>query len=171
MYLTLHQTTTARIAEALSEFKTSRAPFFPQGSKLAWGRINYTVLSDVFVCNECSGEIVLWEVVVDLQKKEVHERFPCPHCQAYLTKHSMSRAWQSSFDKATNQIVRQAKQVPVLINYTVANKRLGKIPDEFDLSLIRSIEALNIPFWFPADRMPEDDESRRNDNAGLTHRD
>ncbi len=169
MYLTLHQPSPAQIAEAISEFKTSRAPFFSQESKLAWGRINYTVLSDVFVCNECSGEIVLWEVVVDLQKKEVHERFPCPHCQAYLTKHSMSRAWQSSFDKATNQIVRQAKQVPVLINYTVANKRFEKIPDEFDLSLIRSIEALNIPFWFPADRMPEGDESRRNDNAGMTH--
>ncbi len=169
MYLTLHQPSPAQIAEAISEFKTSRAPFFSQESKLAWGRINYTVLSDVFVCNECSGEIVLWEVVVDLQKKEVHERFPCPHCQAYLTKRSMSRAWQSSFDKATNQIVRQAKQVPVLINYTVANKRFEKIPDEFDLSLIRSIEALNIPFWFPADRMPEGDESRRNDNAGMTH--
>src|SRR6266702_1342606 len=155
--------------EAISGFKTSGASFFSQESKLTWGHINYTVWSDVFICNECSGEIVLWEAVVDLQKKEIHERFPCPHCQAYLTKRSMSRAWQSMFDKATNQIVRQAKHVPVLINYTVANKRFEKIPDEYDLSLVRSIEAQDIPFWFPTDRMPEGDESRRNDDAGITH--
>jgi hypothetical protein len=106
---------------------------------------------------------------VDPQQKEIHERFPCPHCQAYLTKRSMSRAWQSTFDKATNQIVRKAKQVPVLINYTLAKKRFEKVPDEFDLSLVRSIEAQDIPFWFPSDRMPEGDESRRNDDAGITH--
>lgn len=146
MYLTLHQPSPDQIPEAISEFKNSRALFLSQKSKLTRGRINYTVWSDVFVCNECSGEIVLWEVVVDLQKREVHERFPCPHCQAYLTKRSMSRAWQITFDKATNQIVRQAKQLPVLINYTVANKRFEKVPDEFDLSLVRSIEAHDIPF-------------------------
>ena len=169
MYLTLHQPSPAQIAEAISGFKTSGASFFSQESKLTWGRINYTVWSDVFVCNECSGEIVLWEVVVDLQKKEVHERFPCPHCQAYLTKRSMSRAWQSMFDKATNQIVKQGKQMPILINYTVANKRFEKVPDDFDLSLVQSIEDQDIPFWFPTDRMPEGDESRRNDDVGITH--
>ncbi|HYT37153.1 MAG TPA: DNA methyltransferase [Ktedonobacteraceae bacterium] len=169
MYVTLHQPSPAQIAEAISGFKTSGTSFFSQESKLTWGRINYTVWSDVFVCNECSGEIVLWEVVVDLQKKEVHERFPCPHCQTYLTKRSMSRAWQSTFDKATNQIIKQGKQVPILINYKVANKRFEKVPDDFDLSLVQSIEDQDIPFWFPTDRMPEGDESRRNDDVGITH--
>src|SRR5690606_23643880 len=38
-----------------------------------------------------------------------------------------------------------------------------------DLELIRKIEESEIPYWYPTDRMPEGDESRRNDPLGITH--
>lgn len=133
------------------------------------GTINYTVWSDVFVCPECGAEVVFWDAAVDKEAGEVREAFPCPSCGALLTKRRLERAWVTRFDKAIGQTVRQAKQVPVLINYSVGKKRYKKEPDAFDLALIEKIEESDIPYWFPTDRMPEGDESRRNDDIGITH--
>ncbi|WP_217125925.1 DNA methyltransferase [Hydrogenophilus thiooxidans] len=133
------------------------------------GTINYTVWSDVFVCPDCTEEVVFWEAAVDKEAGKVRDEFPCPHCGASLTKRTMDRAWVTKYDKAIGQTIRQTKQVPVLINYSVGSKRYEKTPDAFDLALIEKIEALDIPYWVPTDRMPEGEESRRNDDIGLTH--
>ncbi|HPE69743.1 MAG TPA: DNA methyltransferase, partial [Thermotogota bacterium] len=133
------------------------------------GKINYTVWSDVFVCPECTREVIFWEAAVDKEAGKVQDDFSCPHCGARLTKRSMERAWVTKYDKAIDQTVRQAKQVPVLINYSVGKKRHEKAPDSFDLALIEKIEGMEIPYWFPTERMPEGEESRRNDSIAITH--
>jgi len=117
------------------------------------GRINYTVWSDVFTCAECAGEIVFWDVAVDKVAGQVLDEFECPHCNALMTKRKMERAWVTRYDSAINQTIRQAKQVPVLINYTYGKKRHEKTPDDFDLALIEKIENLDIPYWFPNEKM------------------
>ena len=135
------------------------------------GKINYMVWSDVFVCPECANEVVFWEAAVDKEAGKVKDTFPCSHCNTELTKRNMERAWTTKFDKALNDTVRQAKQAPVLINYTVQGSkgRFEKIPDAVDLALIEKIENADIPYWFPTDRMMEGKETRRNDPAGITH--
>ncbi|MCL1927159.1 MAG: DNA methylase, partial [Syntrophorhabdaceae bacterium] len=135
----------------------------------AKGRINYTVWSDVFVCPDCAREVVFWEAAVDKEAGSVLEEFPCPHCRVKLTKRQMERAWVSRYDAAIRQTIRQAKQVPVLINYTVAGNRSEKTPDTGDLALIAKIEKSEISHWFPSERMPEGQETRRNDPIGATH--
>ncbi len=139
-----------------------------------WGRINYTVWSDVFVCPECTQEVVFWEAAVDKEAGKVHSEFPCPHCGAMLTKRNMERAWVTKYDKAIGQTIRQAKQVPVLINYSVGKKRHEKTPDAFDLALIEKIEELDIPYWFPTEPMMFKGEQwgdtwRAGVHAGITH--
>lgn len=137
------------------------------------GRINYTVWSDVFVCRGCAGEIIFWDAAVDKEEGKVRDEFNCPHCGASVTKRSLDRAWETVLDDAIGQTIRRAKQVPVLINYTVKEgnreKRYEKKPDEADFALIRKIEESKIPYWHPTNRMPEGDESRRNDDIGITH--
>lgn len=135
----------------------------------AFGKINYTVWSDVFVCPECTQEVVFWEAAVDKEAGKVYDEFPCPHCGAQLTKRSMDRAWVTRYDKAIGQTVRQAKQVPVLINYSVGKKRCEKTPDAFDLALIDRIDQLDIPHWFPTNRLPEGDKTGEPLRIGLTH--
>ncbi len=133
-------------AEKLKACKTAdeiRSLLKPQSSVL--GTINYTVWSDVFVCPDCTKEVVFWEAAVDKEAGKVHDEFPCPHCGAMLTKRRMDRAWVTRYDKAIDQTIRQAKQVPVLINYSVGKKRFEKAPDAFDLALIQKIEELDIP--------------------------
>lgn len=133
------------------------------------GQINYTVWSDVFVCPSCAGEIVFWEAAVDKEAGKVRETFFCPSCGAEHTKRSVERARVTTYDEAIGETVRQSKQVPVLINYTVGRKRFEKQPDAEDLALIEKIDRMEIPYWFPTDRMPEGEESRRNDILGITH--
>ncbi len=156
-------------AEKLRACKTAEEARALVQSIPSRGQINYTVWSDVFVCPECTREVVFWEAAVDKEAGKVRKEFPCPHCGATLTKRNMGRAWVTKYDKAIGETIRQAKQVPVLINYSVGKKRFEKAPDAFDLALIDEIEELDIPYWFPTDRMPEGDESRRNDDIGLTH--
>lgn len=133
------------------------------------GRINYTVWSDVFLCNECSGELVYWTVAVDKEGGEVRDVFLCPHCNASLSKRSVERAFITRFDSALGQSIRQAKQIPVLINYSFGGKRFEKEPDKSDLALIDKINASPCAAWAPSTRMMDGQETRRNDPIGITH--
>lgn len=146
------------------------------------GRINYTVWSDVFSCPQCHGEIIFWDVAVDQSKGEVRDEWPCPHCTARLSKNSnklgatqsVERSFEIRFDRILGQSVRQTRQVPVLINYSVGKKRYEKKPDEWDLALIRRIEESDIPYWFPTEKMMFKGEQwgdtwRAGYHAGITH--
>jgi len=135
------------------------------------GKINYTVWSDVFTCPECAGEVVFWEAAVDKQAGKVQDEFPCPHCKAALTKRKMDRAWTTKYDSALNESVRQAKQVPVLINYTVdgTKRRFEKTPDEHDLDLINKVENSEIPYWFPTNKIFEGDKTIEPIRIGISH--
>jgi len=134
------------------------------------GRINYTVWSDVFVCPECAGDVVFWEAVVDKKAETLHDIFPCPHCQVELTKRTMERAWSTKYDSALKETIKQAKQVPVLISYTVSGKKAEKQPDAYDFALIESIVNSEIPYWFPVFELPEGFNTRQpKASHGFTH--
>lgn len=134
------------------------------------GKINYTVWSDVFVCPECVGEVVFWESAVNTEAGKVEDKFPCPHCSSSLTKRNMDRAWVTKYDSALSETIQQAKQVPVLINYTANGKRHEKKPDAADLALIEKIENTEIPYWFPIDELPDGYNTRQpRASHGFTH--
>ena len=133
------------------------------------GRINYVVWSDVFVCFNCRSELVYWDAAVDIENGEVLDAFQCPTCEAENTKRKMERATVASFDPALGTTIKQGKEIPVLINYSVGKKRFEKKPDEDDLRNLKKIDQIEIPDNFPVVRMPKGSESRRNDPAGLTH--
>lgn len=116
------------------------------------GTINYTVWSDVFACPTCAGDVVFYDAALDQKTGEVKDEFCCPHCGTTLTKRSMDHAWVTRYDKAIGQTVCQAKQVPVLVNYTVGKKRFEKKPDAADLAIIEKIEKADIPHWFPTEK-------------------
>jgi len=135
------------------------------------GKINYTVWSDVFVCPECSNEVIFWENAIDKVAGSVKDIFPCPRCNTELTKRKLEPVWLNKYDSALNESIKQTKQLPVLISYTIAGAKghFKKVPDEFDLALIEKIEISEIANWFPTDRMMEGKETRRNDPTGITH--
>lgn len=132
--------------------------------------INYTVWSDVLICPNCGEELIFWDIAVDKESGSVMKSFRCPKCDAELTKTKCSHAEDIYFDSILGEEHAINKQVPVLISYRVGKKKLcTKTPDDYDFEVLDKINALEIPFWFPTDRMCEGKESRRNDKFGITH--
>ncbi len=134
------------------------------------GLINYTVWSDVFNCSNCQKEIVYWTASMNFEGKKIEDEFICPHCKAKNSKDSSDKVLITKHDSLLKETIRKVKSVPVLIVYTCKDKRFQKAPDKIDLDLIEKIDNTDFNnLWAPVYRMPEGDESRRNDKVGITH--
>jgi len=133
------------------------------------GKVNFVVWSDVFICSECGGEVVFWESAVSFEECCVLDTFRCAQCNAVLHKKRLQKAMHTVFDAALSKPIIVTKRKPVLINYTYDRKRYEKEPDCHDREVTKTIDEMEISEWYPIDRMPEGDESRRNDDAGITH--
>lgn len=117
------------------------------------GRINYTVWSEVFSCPECAGEVTFVEEALDEETKKTLKEFPCPHCQAELTKRRLDTFYVTRFDEVTGESYREPKRVPVLINYNVGSETYERPVERDDVELLRKIERLSIPSTVPTNRM------------------
>ena len=119
-------------------------------------KINYTVWSDVFICSGCTSEIVFWNSAVDSDKGKVQDTFKCSSCNLDVNKKSLEKSWFTVFDPALNETIKRAKQVPVLIKYSIEGVKgsFTKTPDESDYELIQKIEESEIPYLIPASKLP-----------------
>jgi DNA-directed RNA polymerase subunit RPC12/RpoP len=133
------------------------------------GRLFCTLWSDVFICSDCGREVVFWESALDLENSKISDDIVCRHCGANSTKRLLDRAWVTVYDRVLRCPVKQFKQVPVLILYEYDGQRFEKVPDKDDIEVLKKIDEWEITHWFPTDRMPEGEETRRNDDIGLTH--
>ena len=111
------------------------------------GIINFTVWSDVFICPQCSNDVVFFESAVDEDSGKVSSLFPCPHCSTELTKRGLQRKIESHHDQWLNKIIKRPKRVPVLIEYHIGRHKYQKSPDQTDLEILSKIER-NIPSHF-----------------------
>ena len=119
------------------------------------GRVEYVVWSDVFFCSACGGRIVYWDLVFRGPGKAVPKQAPCPSCGSIESIATLQRAWRSHFDTELELTIRQAEQVPVLINYSVGSHRFEKTPDDRDLAVIADWERAAIHPAPPVVPMPD----------------
>ncbi len=119
------------------------------------GKINYTVWSDVFLCSNCTREIIFSKLALDEESGRIKDEFCCPDCGSVLSKKSMDRAFVTVYDDIIKESFRIAKQVPVLINYSLGKETYTKIPDNNDLEILNKIDDLTVPYWFPIVKIPE----------------
>lgn len=118
------------------------------------GKINYTIWSDVFLCPECVGDLLFWDVAVDKNSWQVLDSFKCPHCSALLSKRAIERKWESSVDSVTKEVVQKAKQAPALIHYKIGKSAFTKKPDQEDISLFERTNQFIVGHWYPTDKLP-----------------
>ena len=133
------------------------------------GVINFVVWSDVLICPHCGHEFVFWDDGVDIENGKVPPKFCCKNCNASISKKECETSKELIFDEALNETIKVTKKVPVYINYSYGGKKYEKKADQDDIELIKKIDDYKIPYWYPTNRMCEGDESRRNDDAGITH--
>ncbi len=133
------------------------------------GEVKLTLWSDVLVCPECTHEFVFWDVAADPESGSLKEPFECPSCAASVTKKKCDKAVETDYDPAISKTISQRKQKPVRVIYTVGGKRHEKDVTQNDLDIISKSQLATSKSWFPASRMMEGGETRRNDADGITH--
>lgn len=137
--------------------------------EIAKGIINYTVWSDVFVCPNCSEEIVYWNVAIDPETEKVKDVFKCPKCGSELRKRDCTHAIYTYYDEELGEAASISKQVPVRIHYTYNGKRFTKVPDEHDYALIEKIKDMHIDNWYPTYELPDGDKMTDPKKLGINH--
>ncbi|NLE27447.1 MAG: site-specific DNA-methyltransferase [Clostridiaceae bacterium] len=143
------------------------------------GKINYTVWSEVYSCPQCSREVIYYETAFKVKDGAVEylEEFECPHCRALCAKNppkksvanKLERVWVSSIDKHIGAIQKSQKRIPVRINYSIGTRRYEKRVDDGDLAILEKALMSFSADKIPTNRMLPGDESRRNDDEGITH--
>jgi DNA modification methylase len=123
------------------------------------GKINFTVLSEVFICPNCSNEFTYWKNGYDYSSDIHFEKITCPICKVETDKRNLDRAWETTFDNEINKTVSRIKIQPVLIKYTCGNKKFEKDPDEFDLRIWNRIKDESIPDLMPLAQIPKGDKT------------
>jgi DNA modification methylase len=118
------------------------------------GIINYTVWSDVFICQNCGEEIAYWNLVFNGPGKPINEKLICYLCGAEQNKNKMTRKFERKQARHSGELTNIAKQIPVLINYTFNGKRYEKYPDKDDLVRMKNIEDRYINFNFYTSEIP-----------------
>ena len=114
--------------------------------------IDYTVYSDVFICPFCSSDVIFWDVGVDVEKQRNKSEFFCNSCNAELTNLTLKRKFIDFIDDKVYQL---ADIKPVMIAYSYNGKKYTKEVDEADIELLKKIDLLKIPYWYPKNELPE----------------
>jgi predicted RNA-binding Zn-ribbon protein involved in translation (DUF1610 family) len=133
------------------------------------GEIKHTVWSDVFVCGHCGEEIIFWDAAVDKDKGQVLDVFTCKKCGLESSKRLLERAWETFYDRSTGKTIKRSKRLPVIINYSVGNKRYEKCPDSSDYAIIQKIDKQDNPYWIPTNIIGDGDKMSDPLNTGITH--
>ncbi|MCK5229862.1 MAG: DNA methylase, partial [Desulfobulbaceae bacterium] len=143
----------------------------------------------VFVCPECAEEFDFWDTAVKLGEGIVLKDFQCPNCEHWLSKtpanhkteakkalnqrrpisSKVEKAWETFFDSSVGEIIKQTRQVPVLISYFAKGKRFKKKPTELDLELIKKINSTEAKYWYPTFAVPKGDKTNDPFAVGITY--
>jgi len=135
------------------------------------GRVDYVVWSEIFSCPECAGEVVFLEEAMDMETKKVMKEYPCPHCNAVITKQKMSRTFESYYDSLLTETKERPKRKPIQIVYRIGKSKHTKTPDSNDIEILTRVSELELPEPIPTNSYPYDDmwEAPRMLSRGITH--
>lgn len=128
------------------------------------GKINYTIWSDVYMCPNCGEEMIFWEEAMDLETQSIRDTWNCRKCNSSLSKDpdksigslKVERVYSTVLDPINKTSKRQAKYLPVLINYTVGKRRYEKKPDSTDIKIIEEVNNFDNNYFLPRTRIDQD---------------
>lgn len=169
MFSTLHEPSTSQIQQAIDLLKTTPNKSTIDNSKLPIGEIIYSVWSDVFICPECTGELIFWDAAIVQDEGKVLDEFPCPHCKANLRKRHMDHVFDIKHDSTLGTSCKIAKTVPVLISYKFNGRRFEKRADAFDIAFTNSMTEMPVEGGFPSNEIAKGDKTGEPLRLGIDH--
>ncbi|MDD2879381.1 MAG: DNA methyltransferase [Rhodoferax sp.] len=133
------------------------------------GVVEFVLYSDVVACSNCGSQHPFYSIAVDEMEDSLRSSIKCPSCGVEAKESSWEACYESRIDPLLNMAHKEAKTVPVLINYSVGTSRFEKIPDEDDFAAIRDADAKLRTVGFPVVELIQGKETRRNVPRGITH--
>lgn len=130
------------------------------------GKTNYTVFSQIYICNNCSENFDFYTASYD-KENNFRENPICPHCNFSEKKSDLTPLYETKIDFLSGDPITQIVHKPILVNYSINNKRHILHLDEgyeCDKKLESRILVTNIPNIYLIDGV----ETKRNDKYGYT---
>jgi DNA modification methylase len=112
--------------------------------------ISYVVWSDIFICENCSEEIVFWNSAVDHKTGKVSSEIECQSCSSTFSKRQLRRPFITVSKSNVSELAKLPKLEPVLIGIVPDGKRsIIELP--VDHNLRKTIIKKHIMRDFPSD--------------------
>src|SRR5690606_5915373 len=132
------------------------------------GQIHYFIWSDVSNCGSCGEEIILWNGIANEDGSILKNDFNCPKCGNICNKKNLDISFETTYDSILNETVGTIKKKIVRVNYSIGKNRFERDITQEDKENFDKIEGLKIKNYLSL-RMPDGDESRRNDKTGIMY--
>lgn len=133
------------------------------------GEVEFVLYSDVVSCANCGAQHPFYTIAVDEIEDSLRSSISCPTCGVASKESSWEACFETRIDPLLGTQHKEAKTVPVLINYTVGTSRFEKLPDEDDIASIKDAEVRIKGLGFPVIELIPGRETRRNIPRGITH--
>ena len=133
------------------------------------GVVEFVVYSDVVACSNCGVQHPFYLIAVDEIDDSLRSELRCPSCGVVAKESEWEACYENKIDSLLNVPHKEAKTVPVLINYSVGTSRFEKFPDADDLAIIKRSESMIFHVGFPTISLIAGKETQRNVSRGITH--
>ena len=133
------------------------------------GEVEFVLYSDVVSCPNCGAQYPFYSIAVDEIEDSLRSELSCPSCSVISRETDWETCYENRIDPLMGAAHKEAKTVPVLINYSVGSSRYEKIPDNEDLAAIREMEGKLSHLDFPVVELIPGKETQRNVSRGITH--
>lgn len=115
----------------------------------------YYVWSEILSCSNCGEDVVFAENALSEDYKKVSDEFDCPNCSTSLNKKKLDVVYESVIDEFSGKVVDRPKRVVTLICFSRKRRNIFKVPDSYDLELIKKADDLGAALGFPHNEIPD----------------
>lgn len=123
-----------------------------------YGDIQYTVWSEVVMCDNCHQELSFMDLFVKIGNGEILDEGQCTNCNNTIQRSKINRKTTTVIDNVTSETIKKIVSIPFLICYKYNGKRFVKSPDIHDLDLIEKIESQRVNSFVPIELLVDGDK-------------
>lgn len=116
--------------------------------------IDYVVWSEVFICPNCTAEIIFSEIALDAETNQIKKDLICASCNTILKKNDLELVYESTWDDYIAKPHRTPKRSPFIIVYKKGKNKFRKKPDSYDIEILNRISKSETP-TFPLREVPD----------------
>lgn len=130
---------------------------------------NYTILSDNYICNNCSADFNYWEEAINHEDLSLRESYKCPSCGITLSKKNTTRSFSYSHDSILGESIKVIERAPAAVNYFNNNKKYTKPANILDKILYKKIQQFQSEITVPLTEIPMGDKTAEVKKIGLNY--